>query len=72
MKLQNAIKKLEKAGYEVQEKMENRNYQAKQAGKDIIEINADSDQEVYAVYYIIEETDEKVFVSSLTQAIKYA
>lgn len=70
MKLQTAINKLQKAGFELIEVTEGRLYQATQRGKDTIEINADSTETVYATYQVWE--DDRIFVNSVAQAIKTA
>ena len=70
MKLQTAINKLTKAGFEVQAFREGRVYLATQKGKENIEFHADSTNEVYAVYQVWE--DDKQFYPNVTQAIKYA
>lgn len=83
MKLQNAINKLEKAGFEVETKMENRSYIARQNGKSTITISADSQEDVYYVAYVAEsQIDETAdyedialthtIIKNLTQAIKFA
>lgn len=81
MKLQTAINKLEKSGFEVETKMENRSYIARQNGKSTITISADRQEDIYYVAYV-EETDETAdyedialthtIVKNLTQAIKFA
>lgn len=70
MKLQTAINKLTKAGFEVETVKEERIYTATQKGKENIEFHADSTGQVYAVYQVWE--DDKQFYQNITQAIKYA
>lgn len=70
MRLQTAINKLKKAGFEVKTVREGRTYTATQKGKENIEFHADSDNQVYAVYQVWEE--DKQFYPNMTQAIKYA
>ena len=70
MKLQTAINKLTKAGFEVQAFREGRTYLATQKGKENIEFHADGDKQVYAVYHVWVEG--KQLYPNMTQAIKFA
>lgn len=70
MKLTTAIKKLNQAGFKLIEITEGRLYRAVKAGKETIEINADSTETVYATFYVC--GDDRVFVKSFNQAIKFA
>lgn len=70
MKLQTAINKLIKAGFEVETVREERTYTATQKGKENIEFHADSTGQVYAAYHVWE--GDKQFYPNMTQAIKYA
>ena len=70
MKLQTAINKLTKAGFEVAEFREGRTYLATQKGKENIEFHADGTGQVYAVYHVWVEG--KQLYPNMTQAIKFA
>lgn len=70
MKLHNAISKLERAGFNIEERVSGRNYIATQKGKETIEINADSEKEVYAIFHIWD--GDKQIQKNLAQAIKFA
>ena len=70
MKLQTAINKLTKAGFEVDAFREGRTYMATQKGKENIVFHADSDSQVYAVYHVWVEG--KQLYPNMTQAIKFA
>lgn len=70
MKLQTAIKRLTKAGFEVETVREGRTYTATQKGKENIEFHADGDSLVYAVYHAWE--GDKQLYPNIAQAIKYA